>query len=280
MPESKPLTVFVLSDSVGQTALQLVQAALAQFPDVKPDLVRFPFVHTQAKLMDVLSKAVPEETIVVHTLATNGLSEIAETYCQAKKIASFDMMSPMTQMITAKTNSTPTGEAGALHHLNDRYFDRISAMEFAVMYDDGKDPHGFLEADIVLLGVSRTSKTPLSLFLANRNIKVANLPIVPQAHIPDEIWRVDPKKIIGLMNTPEVLNNIRRERMIAYGLNPDTTYSDMDEIKAELAFAQDLYDKIGCQVINVANRSIEETATIILERMGLDFAGSANDHVN
>lgn len=82
------------------------------------------------------------------------------------------------------------------------------------------------------------------------------------------------------MNTPEVLNNIRRERMIAYGLNPDTTYSDMDEIKAELAFAQDLYDKIGCQVINVANRSIEETATIILERMGLDFAGSANDHVN
>ncbi len=190
------------------------------------------------------------------------------------------MMSPMTQMITAKTNSTPTGEAGALHHLNDRYFDRISAMEFAVMYDDGKDPHGFLEADIVLLGVSRTSKTPLSLFLANRNIKVANLPIVPQAHIPDEIWRVDPKKIIGLMNTPEVLNNIRRERMIAYGLNPDTTYSDMDEIKAELAFAQDLYDKIGCQVINVANRSIEETATIILERMGLDFAGSANDHVN
>lgn len=280
MSQSTPLTVFVLSDSVGQTALQLAQAALAQYPNVKPDIIRFPFVHSVDKLTDVLSKAVPEETIVVHTLATTGLSEIAQNYCDAKKIASFDMMSPLTKLITAKTSLAPSGEAGALHHLNDRYFDRISAMEFAVMYDDGKDPHGFLEADIVLLGVSRTSKTPLSLFLANRNIKVANLPIVPQAHIPDEIWHVDSKKIIGLMNTPEVLNNIRRERMIAYGLNPDTTYSDMDEIKAELDFAQDLYDKIGCQVINVANRSIEETAAIILEQTGLDFASSSTDHVN
>lgn len=280
MPHDKPLSLFVLSDSVGQTALQLAQAALAQYPDLKPDIVRFPFIHTPEKLTNVLSKAVPDETIVVHTLATKGLSTIAETYCQAKKIASFDLMSPLTNLISAKTNQQPSGEAGALHHLNERYFDRISAMEFAVMYDDGKDPKGFLEADIVLLGVSRTSKTPLSLFLANRNLKVANLPIVPQAHIPEEIWQIDPKKIIGLMNSPEVLNNIRRERMIAYGLNPDTTYSDMDEIKAELAFAQTLYDKIGCQVINVANRSIEETATIILERMGLDFSGTNVDHVN
>lgn len=280
MTQSTPLTLFVISDSVGQTALQLAQAALAQYPDLKPDIVRFPFIHTADKLTDVLSKAVPAETIVVHTLATKELADIAETYCQTNQIASFDMMSPVTKLITAKTELQPSGEAGALHHLNDRYFDRISAMEFAVMYDDGKDPKGFLEADIVLLGVSRTSKTPLSLFLANRNLKVANLPIVPQAHIPDEIWHVDPKKVIGLMNSPEVLNNIRRERMIAYGLNPDTTYSDMDEIKAELAFAQDLYDKIGCQVINVANRSIEETATIILEQMGLDFADSTVDHVN
>src|SRR5699024_6231822 len=126
------------------------------------------------------------------------------------------------------------------------------------------------DLDVVLLGISRTSKTPLSLFLANRNIKVANLPIVPQAHIPDEIYQVDPHKIIGLTNDPKVLNNIRRERMIAYGLNPDTTYSDLDAIKKELDFAQDLYKKLGCYVINVANRSIEETATLILEQLGLD----------
>ncbi|MCT7764633.1 MAG: kinase/pyrophosphorylase, partial [Lactobacillus iners] len=157
-----------------------------------------------------------------------------------------------------------------VHHMGQRYFDRISAMEFAVMYDDGKDPKGFLEADVVLLGVSRTSKTPLSLFLANRNIKVANLPLVPQTHIPDEIYKVDPKKIIGLTNDPEVLNEIRRQRMISYGLNPDTTYSNMDSINAELNSAKQLYDKLGCYVINVAHRSIEETAALIMSHLGID----------
>ena len=143
-------------------------------------------------------------------------------------------------------------------------------MEFAVKYDDGKDPKGFLEADIVLLGVSRTSKTPLSLFLANKNLKVANLPIVPQAHIPKQLWEIDPKKIVGLTNDPEILNGIRKERMIAYGLNPDTAYSDLDKIKTELTFANELYEKLGCIIINVASLSIEETASMILNALNLE----------
>jgi len=121
-----------------------------------------------------------------------------------------------------------------------------------------------------LLGVSRTSKTPLSLFLANKNLKVANLPIVPQAHIPKQIWEVDPNKIVGLTNDPEVLNTIRKERMIAYGLNPDSAYSDIDKIKEELNFAKDLYEKLGCITINVASLSIEETASVILNVLDLE----------
>jgi hypothetical protein len=148
--------------------------------------------------------------------------------------------------------------------LDDEYFNRISAIEFAVKYDDGKDPKGFLDADLVLLGVSRTSKTPLSMFLANKTIKVANLPIMPEASVPDEIWQVDPKKIVGLTNDAEVLNNFRKERMIAYGLSPETIYSDMDRIRAELEYAYELYNKLGCIVINVSKRSIEETAAIIM----------------
>ena len=132
------------------------------------------------------------------------------------------------------------------------------------------DPRGFLEADIVLLGVSRTSKTPLSLFLANKNLKVANLPIVPQAHIPKQLWEIDPKKIVGLTNDPEILNGIRKERMIAYGLNPDTAYSDLDKIKTELTFANELYEKLGCIIINVASLSIEETASMILNALNLE----------
>ncbi|MCD2255808.1 kinase/pyrophosphorylase [Lactobacillus sp. CC-MHH1034] len=262
--------LYLISDSVGETAFNLAQAAMAQFPDIKPIYCRFPFVHTQEKLMRVLEQAKSDHAIVLHTLATEGLSEIIANYAEQNGLVQIDYIGPLISEVAHRTGLKQSHEAGAVHHLNEKYFDRISAMEFAVMYDDGKDPKGFLEADVVLLGVSRTSKTPLSLFLANRNIKVANLPLVPQAHIPDELWKVDPKKIIGLTNDPTVLNNIRRERMIAYGLNPDTTYSNMDQIREELEYANKLYKKLGCMVINVAHRSIEETATIIMEALNLE----------
>lgn len=263
------VTLYIISDSVGETGFNLAQAVMSQFPKIKPIYCRFPFINTEEKLMHVLVQAKADHGIVVHTLATKGLSAKVADYCEQNGLTEFDYISPLLNEVSKRTGLVQSYEAGAVHHLNARYFDRISAMEFAVLYDDGKDPKGFLQADVVLLGVSRTSKTPLSLFLANKNIKVANLPLVPQAHIPDELWKVNPKKIIGLTNDPSVLNNIRRERMIAYGLNPDTTYSDMDRIKEELAYANQLYEKIGCMVINVAHRSIEETATIIMEKLNL-----------
>ncbi|MCH4057489.1 pyruvate, water dikinase regulatory protein [Lapidilactobacillus gannanensis] len=270
MAKPKTLYVCLISDSVGETAFKLAQAVMVQFPDIKPMYERFPFVTNKQKVDDLIKTAVERQAIVAHTVVTKDLSDYIQAQAAANGLVAIDLISPMITAISQRFDLTPTHEAGAVHHLTEHYFDRISAMEFAVLYDDGKDPRGFLEADVVLLGISRTSKTPLSLFLANRNIKVANLPIVPQAHIPDEIYQVDPHKIIGLTNDPKVLNNIRRERMIAYGLNPDTTYSDLDAIKKELSFAQDLYQKLGCYVINVANRSIEETATLILEKLGLD----------
>ena len=132
------------------------------------------------------------------------------------------------------------------------------------------EEHQLFSFDVVLLGVSRTSKTPLSLFLANKNLKVANLPLIPQAHIPKQLWEIDPKKIVGLTNNPDILNNIRKERMRSYGLNPDTAYSDIEKIRAELDFANDLYEKLGCVVINVASLSIEETASLILNALDLE----------
>lgn len=181
-----------------------------------------------------------------------------------------DLLNPVVSEIGRRAQLEPTGERGALHHLNENYFKRIKAMEFAVKYDDGKDPRGFLEADVVLLGVSRTSKTPLSLYLANKNLKVANLPLIPQAHIPKQLFEIDPKKIVGLTNDPEVLIGIRKERMRAYGLNPETAYSDREKIQAELKFANDLYQKLGCEIINVATLSIEETAAMIMSALDLE----------
>ncbi|KRL13103.1 pyruvate, water dikinase regulatory protein [Schleiferilactobacillus perolens] len=270
MTETKKLNLYVLSDSIGETSFKLAQAVMAQFPNVETTYNRYPFIRNEKQINEVVQRAHDEGGLVIHTLATKGLAALVHQACVIAHVPDFDLMTPVIQEVTKQTGEMPTYEAGAIHHLNEKYFDRISAMEFAVLYDDGKDPKGFLEADVVLLGPSRTSKTPLSLFLAGRNLKVANLPLVPQAHIPEELWKVDRKKIIGLTNDVEVLNNIRRERMIAYGLNPDTTYSNVDEIRNELKFAHDLYEKLGCMVINVAQRSIEETATLILEHLGLD----------
>ncbi|MFD1485635.1 pyruvate, water dikinase regulatory protein [Lacticaseibacillus baoqingensis] len=267
---TQELNFYIISDSIGETGLKLAQAIAAQYEDIAPRYSRVPFVHTEEKLMATIDAAKADDAVVIATLVTPGLGQYAREYARQQGVALTDVMAPLLKEATAKTHAAPSGIAGAVHNLNARYFDRISAMEFAVLYDDGKDPKGFLEADIVLLGVSRTSKTPLSLFLANRNLKVANLPLVPNAHIPDEIWKVDPHKIFGLTTDASVLMEFRRQRMIAYGLNPDTAYSAREQVDEELKFADDLYKKIGCEVINTAQRSIEETATLILEKLGFD----------
>ncbi|GAA5421064.1 pyruvate, water dikinase regulatory protein [Tetragenococcus halophilus] len=273
MPEDnnkQNMTIFVISDSAGETASKLAQATMAQYPTVEFVLFRRTFITTDESLLKALKDAEKHNAIILHTLINKHLVEITHQFCDKHQLYQFDVLTPPVLEVEKRTGVAPSNEPGAMHYLDKNYFRRIKSMEFAVKYDDGKDPRGFLEADVVLLGVSRTSKTPLSLFLANKNLKVANLPIVPQAHIPKQIWEVDPNKIVGLTNDPEVLNTIRKERMIAYGLNPDSAYSDIDKIKEELNFAKDLYEKLGCITINVASLSIEETASVILNELNLE----------
>lgn len=270
MTDNPIINFFVVSDSAGETATKLAQATMAQYPSVDFSLHRRTFIRSKEALLKTLKDAKQKNGVILHTLIKTELIELTNEFCEQSGVFHMDVLSPAVDEVAKRTGIEPSREPGAMHHLNENYFKRIKAMEFAVKYDDGKDPRGFLEADVVLLGVSRTSKTPLSLFLANKNLKVANLPIVPQAHIPKQIWDVDPKKIVGLTNDPDVLNSIRKERMLTYGLNPDTAYSNIDKIREELDFAQDLYEKIGCVVINVASLSIEETASMILNALKLE----------
>ncbi|WP_297074660.1 pyruvate, water dikinase regulatory protein [uncultured Enterococcus sp.] len=270
MTDNPIINFFVVSDSAGETATKLAQATMAQYPSVDFSLHRRTFIRSKEALLKTLKDAKQKNGVILHTLIKTELIELTNEFCEQSGVFHMDVLSPAVDEVARRTGIEPSREPGAMHHLNENYFKRIKAMEFAVKYDDGKDPRGFLEADVVLLGVSRTSKTPLSLFLANKNLKVANLPIVPQAHIPKQIWDVDPKKIVGLTNDPDVLNSIRKERMLTYGLNPDTAYSNIDKIREELDFAQDLYEKIGCVVINVASLSIEETASMILNALKLE----------
>ncbi|CCK86066.1 Putative phosphotransferase HMPREF5505_0251 [Lactobacillus equicursoris DSM 19284 = JCM 14600 = CIP 110162] len=269
--EKIEVNIIIISDSAGETAFNNAQAAAVQFPGAEINYRRYPFITDQKKLNKTLDEIEQyPNLVIVYSLVDEKLQLPIIKYAREHKAKYIDILSPIIEAISQTTHLKPEGLVGANHQLTTKYFNRISAMEFAVMYDDGKDPRGFLEADVVLLGVSRTSKTPLSLLLANKGLKVANLPLVPQTHIPKEIYEIDPKKIIGLTNDPKVLNRIRRQRMISYGMDPDTTYSNMDSINEELESAMALYKKLGCFVINVAERSIEETAALIMNHLGYE----------
>lgn len=272
---TKPqINIFIISDSLGETAFNLAQAASVQFPNTDFNFSKFPLIRTKSILQGILNKAQREHAFVVHTFVESGLSDFANSFCAENNLNCIDAISDVIQQISKLTNSEPLHKAGINHNTDTEYFNRIEAIEFAVNFDDGKDPSGFLKADIVLLGISRTSKTPLSLYLANRGYKVANLPLVPKTKIPDEIYQVTPSRVFGLTNNVSILNDIRKARMISYGLNPDTAYSNVDNIKAELKFATDLYQKLGCLQINVANKSIEETATLIIESLAQNHVDS------
>ncbi len=265
------INIIIISDSAGETAFNNAQAAAAQFPEAVINYRRYPFMTDKKKLEHTFEEIEKyPNLLIIYSMVSEDLQLPIIKFAREHKASYVDIMSPIMEAISQTTGLKPSGVVGAKHQMTDKYFNRISAMEFAVMYDDGKDPRGFLEADVVLLGVSRTSKTPLSLLLANKGLKVANLPLVPETHIPKEIYEIDPKKIIGLTNDPKVLNRIRRQRMISYGMDPDTAYSDMNSINKELESAMALYKKLGCMVINVADRSIEETAALIMEHLGYE----------
>lgn len=152
--------------------------------------------------------------------------------------------------------------------MDEKYFGRIEAIEFAVKYDDGKDQHMLHEADLVLVGISRTSKTPLSIYIANKMyLKVLNIPLVPEVEPPKELFEIPKKKIIGLTNSIEMLNKIRTERVRCIGLKNGSNYSSLSRIIEELNYAEKIMKKLGCPIIDVSQKAIEETAQVILEIM-------------
>ncbi|MDR3157164.1 MAG: kinase/pyrophosphorylase [Lactobacillales bacterium] len=270
MTKNSTIHLYIISDSVGDTSVKIAHANMAQFPKVNFIFHRKSFVRSLDVLKIQLEKAKKNDGLVIHTLIEKELQRYANNFCISNGLFCQDLLIPVITEISNRIGVEPIRQLGAQHQLNKNYFKRIKAIEFAVKYDDGKDPAGFLKADIVILGISRTSKTPLSLFLANKNIKVANLPIMPYVEVPEEIWQMDSKKIVGLTNSADTINAIRAERMRAYGLDEDTDYSNIENIKAELKYANDLYKKLDCLIINTEKLSIEETATLILDALNLE----------
>ena len=265
---NQSLKIYVVSDSIGETAERVVFATLRQFPNLNArDIKKFTFINNEEDLKELLEDALVEKAILITTLVDEKLNRLVRQFVKANDLEHIDYLSPLMNIISDKTGETPISESGALHRLDEDYFNRMSAIEFAVKYDDGKSPKGFLKSDIVLLGISRTSKTPLSMYLANKSYKVSNLPLIPKVQLAPEIMEVPSEKIFGLIASPKYIMQVRSERMRMIGLNETTSYNNIEHIKDELSYAEEIFDEIGANVINVENRSIEETAQLIEDRI-------------
>ena len=255
---------FLISDAVGSLVNDIFQSVSVQFPSVEFDITNYPFIQHDDMLLPILKQAKIEKASIVASFINKDLNKIAEDYCEMAGIFYLNVLDKLMDQIVSQTNVNPSGKPGIRHQLDDEYYKRIEALEFAVNNDDGQQPKRFIDADIVLLGISRTSKTPLSMYLANMGYKVANLPLVPESRIPDIIYEIERSKIIGLTYDVNVLNKFRRERMRSYGIEDASLYTNDARIEKELAYANKLYEELNCPVINVADRSIEETATLII----------------
>ena len=258
------LTVHIISDSIGNTAKDVVDAALVQFSyeNKKYKVLKNSNVCTKEKIDCIISN-VNEGDVIVQTLVDGALASYVKEKGLENNIKVIDLLSEMLSTFEEKLGVKAEGNPGLNRKMGEEYFKRIDALEFAVKYDDGKDINGLKEADVIILGVSRTSKTPLSLYLANRNIKVMNVPIIQDLILPEQLYEVK-RKVIGLTNSVEQLNKLREERLKTLGVSVNSDYTDEIQIFEELEYALEIMGKLGCPIIDVQNKAVEETAELII----------------
>lgn len=262
--QAQQLTIYIVSDSIGETAQRMIHATLTQFPDLTQiEIKKFPYIKDENEFLNVLELAHEKNAIVVTTLVSESFNALGHQYAKEHQISYIDYMSELITMIEQHTQSTPLMESGALRKMNTEYFKRIEAIEYSVKYDDGKHFTDIGEADALIVGVSRTSKTPLSMYLANKGYKIANIPLVPEVTIPERVFQHKGLKVFGLTASPNYIANIRKNRAEALGISKTSTYNSLDRIKKELSYAEEIFNKLNATVINTEYKSIEESAFYI-----------------
>jgi [pyruvate, water dikinase]-phosphate phosphotransferase / [pyruvate, water dikinase] kinase len=258
-----PVELHVISDSTGATAARLVQALEAQFPDQEFEEIRHPRVETVDDLRLAVSRAKGRPAVVLYTLVEAELREAMRTLCRNARVHYCDILGHPMEAVAKVSGRSARMTPGARHPLDSAYFKRMAAIEFAVRYDDGV-ASGLEDADIVLVGVSRTSKTPLGMFLGYLGHRTANVPVVKGIDPPRELFETDPTKIVGLTIQAERLAEIRRDRARRMG-GTNRRYTELLEIYAELEQAEQIHRRLGCPVIDITEFSIEETAARVLQ---------------
>lgn len=268
-------TIYIISDGTGETAATMIRAALVQYQDAEINIVRSKNVRTEAQVESVIADAFENQGIIIHTVVSAQLKQVIQEQTAAKGLLSVDLIGPLLQTLDEYFGGQAAAKsAGILRMVDDRYFKRIEAIEYTVKHDDGKCLTELGEADIILVGISRTSKTPLSIFLSHKGWKVANFPLVLNSPLPKELFAVDQRRIVGLLIDTDSLSKIRRNRLEKFGQDPGGEYARLGYIEKEIQYAQELFKQNRrWPVFNVTERALEETAAeivrVISSRLGL-----------
>jgi [pyruvate, water dikinase]-phosphate phosphotransferase / [pyruvate, water dikinase] kinase len=258
----------LISDSTGETLITVARAAAAQYAKVMPVEHVHPLVRTQKQLDRVLGEIEESPGIVLYTLLEDNLVVRLERKCRELGLPCLSILGPVLHLFQAYLGAESTHKVGAQHTLNAEYFRRIDALNYTMLHDDGQHAGDLEEADVVLVGVSRTSKTPTSIYLANRGVKAANVPLVPGMPLPSELERLTNPLIVGLYATPERIVQIRQNRLLGLKAHhDDSQYIDRGAVAEEVAASRRLCARHNWPLIDVTRRSIEETAAAVLAHL-------------
>jgi regulator of PEP synthase PpsR (kinase-PPPase family) len=264
--ETESLNVFVLSDFTGKTAETIIDSVIVQFEVEEIEIERFPDVINVEQLEGIINEAKEVGAVIAYTLVSPELCDYLEKEASIFNIPTIDILEPFLTRFSKILDQKPQLEVGLSYKISHEAFKKMDCLDYSMRCDDGKDLNKLKEADIILIGVSRTSKTPVSMYLSNQNYKVANLSLSPEVELPQELYDIAVEKIVGLTISDDVLHKIRKERLAVMDFSPTGNYTNLDRINKELEYARSIMSELGCEVIDVTYTAIEEIATKILAK--------------
>lgn len=259
--------IFIVSGGVGASAEQLAYTVLAQFPNRCVPVTTIGNVRHPEQVQQVLAQAAAKGAIIVHTMVDTEMRRYLQVSAQALGLAAVDLMGGLIDWLAEQLAASPLEEPGLYRRLNRAYFERVSSIEYTMAHDDGKSPEGWAQADLLLLGVSRVGKTPLSLYLAVLGWKIANLPLVPGLILPEELFKMERSKMLGLSIKPDQVLAYRLQRQARLGVVGPSAYIDPEEIYQEIKDAARLFNRLGISVIDMTDKTIEMAADEIVRRL-------------
>lgn len=265
--EQKPAgvpSIYVVSGGMGAVGEEVVRSALAQFPGVDVPIILIPRVRHVEQLDEIIEQVVASDGVIVHTMMDAHIRHELIRMARRRNVSSIDLVGHLLGWLTKVLHRKPLGRPGLYRQLRQSYYERIEAIEYTVAHDDGRNPQEWQHAEIVLTGVSRTGKTPLSMYLSVQGWKVANVPLVKQVPPPPELFKLDPRRVIGLVIDPGLLMSHRQKRQNRLGIPLGATYTDLDDIYDEVEATRRVFRRGGFSVVDVTDKPIEESAEEVI----------------